>query len=163
MHGAAKRRRFKPDQVARTGAINIRPVVLLARALVQRHKPSSEELAAHVRLKFWDAARFSGHAMTRLLSILLLASLLGGFAARGIPAPHAQSSQAPMSSQTGGDSDGPMAADCVACAAMGACIASGPAQSAGPGISQLPPTQPSSRLSDQTCAPDTAPPKPSSN
>jgi hypothetical protein len=101
--------------------------------------------------------------MTRLLSIALLASLLAGFAAAGTPGPHADDSRAVVLSQTSGDPGGPMTAmDCGACAAMGACIASGPAQSAVLGISRLPPLQPTSQLSDQVRAPDTAPPKRSS-
>ena len=102
-------------------------------------------------------------AMTRLLSIALLASLLAGFAAAGTSGPHAEGWQAVVLSQTSGDSGGPMAGTgCGACAAMGACIASGPAQSAGIEISRLPPLQPSSQLSDQVRAPETAPPKRSS-
>lgn len=102
--------------------------------------------------------------MTRLFSVLLLASLIAGFAAAGTPAPHAERAQAVVLSETSGNHPGgPMAdMECGACAAMGACIASGPSQSAGPVVSGLPPRQSPFRSSNQAWAPDTAPPKPSS-
>jgi hypothetical protein len=102
-------------------------------------------------------------AMTRLLSIVLLASFVAGSAAAGAPGLPAGGSQAVLLSQGSGDSDGPMAGTgCDACAAMGACIATGPVQAAGIEISRLQPLQPSSQLSDQVRAPETAPPKRSS-
>lgn len=101
--------------------------------------------------------------MTRLLTILLLASFVAGLAKAGEPELHGAGSQAVMLSQASGDPDGPMTAmDCGVCAAMGACISSGPAPCAEPSISRLPLGQPSPQLSDQACAPDTAPPKRSS-
>jgi hypothetical protein len=100
--------------------------------------------------------------MTRLLSIALLASLLG-LAAAGTPGPTAQGGPAVVLSAASGDSGGPMAGTgCGACAAMGACIASAPAQSAGIETSRLPLVQPACELSDQLRAPETAPPKRSS-
>lgn len=118
------------------------------------HDEQRQELGSRATLKPLNPA------MIRQLSLLLLVVLLAGFAASGMSAPHAQSTQAVVLSQTSGDS-GPMAAmACGACTATSACIASAPAQGAGLGISRLPPRQPASpQLSDQTCAPDTAPPK----
>lgn len=108
---------------------------------------------------------FSGpDPMVRLLSIVLLASLLAGFASAGTPAPHAESAPGVVLSETSGNHpSGPMVAmDCGACAAMGACIDSASPQSAGPAVAQLPPRQSLFRPSNQACAPDTAPPKSSS-
>jgi len=97
--------------------------------------------------------------MTRLLSILVLVSLLAGFAAGGAPSAHAAGAQAVALSQGGGASGGSMAGGCSACPMMGACVAPGSAQSELPSASWLQSPQPSSHLADQTRAPDTAPPK----
>lgn len=106
---------------------------------------------------------FPGLTMARLLSIVLLASLIAGFASPGTPEARGATMQAVVSGEPGSSSGGSMAAmECGACAGMGACIASGPRQSAGPAISQLPPRQSSLRSSNQVWAPDAAPPKPSS-
>jgi hypothetical protein len=98
--------------------------------------------------------------MTRLLSIVLLASLLAGSAAAGAPGLHAGGSQTVLLTQGSADSDGPMAGTrCGACPATGACISSGSAYAAGVEVSRLSPLQPSSELSDLVRAPEAAPPK----
>lgn len=94
----------------------------------------------------------------RLLSILLLASFLAGFAG-GVPGTHAAAGQVVAVNQGSGDSGGRMAMDCPACPMMGACAASGSMLSEPPNTSWLQPSQPSAHFSDQTRAPDTAPPK----
>ena len=100
--------------------------------------------------------------MRTLLALVLVASLLAGLAG-GPGVSQAADSQAAVASQAGGHSGGPMTAmDCGACWAMGACIASPPAQHAGPAASGLPLRQPSHEISGRICAPETAPPRPSS-
>lgn len=108
------------------------------------------------------AALQPSETMSRLLSIVVLASLLAGFA--GAPVSHA-ADLAPIVvvSQPGGHSGGPMTAmDCGACCSMGACIASPAASAAGVHGDGLPPRQPSLELFGRISAPETAPPKPSS-
>jgi hypothetical protein len=97
--------------------------------------------------------------MTRLLSIALLASILG-LAVPGAAGPNAEGWKAVASSQASGDSGEPMAGTgCGACAAMGACIAPSGAQCDGIEVSRLPAEYLPSLLSDQLRAPETAPPK----
>lgn len=126
--------------------------------------PDSKELARLVRLKtIGFRSVFRAHPMVRLLSIVLLASLLAAFVSAGTSATRAESSPGAALSQTRGNPGGSMAAmGCGACVAMGACIASAAPQSAGPAVAELPPRQSLFRRSNQACAPDTAPPKPSS-
>lgn len=95
--------------------------------------------------------------MSRLLSIVLLATLLGGLAS----APALDAGEGPvLSSQAAGNAGAPMAAmGCGACAAMGACIACGPAPAAGLATSWLPPAPPPLHLFGQPRPPEAAPPR----
>jgi hypothetical protein len=102
--------------------------------------------------------------MTRLLSILLLASFLAGLGGVGAQAadsarPQIVAPQMVVLGQAGGHSDGRMTMDCPACPMMGACVASESAQFVPPDGTPLKVFQPSSQISDSIRAPDTAPPK----
>lgn len=102
--------------------------------------------------------------MTRLLSILLLASFLAGFGgggaqAAGLAAPQIVALQIVTPGEAGGHSDGRMAMECPACPMMGACVAAASARFVPPDAAPLKVLQPSSQLSDSIRAPDTAPPK----
>lgn len=98
--------------------------------------------------------------MTRLLSILLLALLLSGFGAPGVPDADAAAPQNVVLGQGGGDPGGRMAMGCPACPMMGACAAAESTQWTPPGPSSLKLSLTPSQTSDQIRAPDTAPPKP---
>jgi len=99
---------------------------------------------------------FVGH-MTRLLSIVLLASFFAGFLAPGAQSSEAVAAQAVSSHN--GHSGMAMAADCSACPMPGACIAATAKEPFGSVPSRLHPMQPSSRHPDRLPTPDTAPPK----
>jgi hypothetical protein len=98
--------------------------------------------------------------MTRLLSIALLASLLGLAAAGGAAGADVQDGQARAMSQIGADSGGSMAGTgCGACAAGCACTSADGLQAPETQMSWPPVVRPFSQLSDPIRAPETAPPK----
>jgi hypothetical protein len=111
-------------------------------------------------LKPWIGLEFSGLPMTRLLSIAVLASLLGLAAAGGAVGGDLQVPQALPMSQSGADPGGPMpGTGCGACAAGCACTSANGLQAPETQMSWPPVVRPSSQLSDPIRAPETAPPK----
>jgi hypothetical protein len=97
--------------------------------------------------------------MTRLLSIVLLTSLLG-LAAPGAAVVDVEAGQAIPMSQMGSDAGSSMTdKDCGACAAGCACTSAHALQAPGTETSWPPVGRHSLQFSDQIRAPQTAPPK----
>ena len=98
--------------------------------------------------------------MIRILSVVLLWSLLAGLALAA-PAPDVSCAPASGVNQAAGDgSDGMSFSGCAAvCSAAGACIPSTSKQLAALRSAELLFMAPPPQLAGRACAPDTAPPK----